>query len=154
MTEYTSSQGGGDDGVVVCVAGAVPKRMSTGASGFDVTAALDDGALYLLPGITYRVPTGVRVQIPHGYEAQVRARSGFSSRTGVIMPNVPGTIDSDFRGEILIPMLNTSDRICILYSGDRIAQLVFMKVCIPEIRGVAALQASERGTGGFGSTGG
>ena len=107
----------------------------------------------LLPLERRLVPTGLRVAIPEGYEGQVRPRSGLAVRHGISMVNTPGTIDSDYRGEIRVLLINLSDSIVQLEKGERIAQLVICPVVRAEIAVVEQLDETERGAGGFGSTG-
>ncbi len=127
-------------------------RMTVGSSGFDLCAACSD-VVFIEPGKVVRVPAGFQVSVPHGYEAQVRPRSGLvlNSRIGIL--NSPGTVDSDFRGEVGIIMYNFGDEDYVVRRGDRIAQIVF---CIlPEVELVNAdeLDETKRGSGGFGHTG-
>lgn len=134
---------------------ALPRYETPGSAGADVRANLPDrGRVEIAPGGRALVPTGLRIEIPEGYEIQVRPRSGLALRHGVTLPNTPGTIDSDYRGEIGVILLNTSDKIFVVTHGDRIAQLVLA----PVVQGVfelsdAALSGTARGDGGFGSTG-
>jgi dUTP pyrophosphatase len=99
------------------------------------------------------VPTGLRVAIPAGYEGQVRPRSGLALRHGVTLPNAPGTIDSDYRGEVQVILHNGGHEPVVIRRGDRIAQLVIAPVAQPEWEEVESLDATERGEGGFGHTG-
>jgi dUTP pyrophosphatase len=99
------------------------------------------------------VPTGLAIAVPEGYEAQVRPRSGLALRHGIVLPNAPGTIDSDYRGEIQVIVLNTGDRSFTVRRGDRIAQLVIAPVAAAEWVEVDGLDETERGDGGFGHTG-
>ena len=130
----------------------LPARATPGAAGVDLAAAVD-GELVLEPGARARVPTGLRVAIPPGYEGQVRPRSGLALRHGVTLPNAPGTIDSDYRGEVQVILHNGGDRAVVIRRGDRIAQLVIAPVASLEWEEVAELDATERGEGGFGHTG-
>jgi dUTP pyrophosphatase len=128
----------------------LPVRATAGASGFDLSAYLPDGSIKLGPD-PQRVPTGVAIEIPAGYDAQVRPRSGLSLRgVGVAF----GTIDSDYRGEVLVTMWTFgSNREHILSHGDRIAQLVISALADLPLLEVGELSSSERGSGGHGSTG-
>lgn len=134
--------------------GAEPFYASSLASGADLRACLADGVefLDLQPMERLAVPTGVRLEIAPGWEAQVRSRSGLTLRNGIFCLNSPGTIDADYRGEIAVILANFSNDSFRIHSGDRIAQLVFA----PVVRAVfdsADLSVSQRGAGGFGSTG-
>ena len=134
----------------------LPAYRSEGAAGADLCAHLPpesraDG-LVLKPGERAAVPTGLRVAIPEGFEGQVRARSGLARR-GLLLPNAPGTIDSDFRGEVLVLLLNAGDEAVTIRHGDRIAQFVIAPVLRAEFALREDLDDTARGTGGFGSTG-
>jgi dUTP pyrophosphatase len=130
----------------------LPSAASAGSAGLDLRAAVD-GELVLRPGERARVPTGVAVEIPAGWEAQVRPRSGLAHRHGITLPNAPGTIDSDYRGEVAVILLNLGHEPFHLRRGDRIAQLVLSRVEAIEWDEVDDLAPSPRGDGGFGSTG-
>ena len=133
----------------------LPLRATPGSAGFDLAAALDK-ELEVPPGGRAEVPTGFAVAIPPGYEGQLRPRSGLARRHGVMLVNSPGTIDSDYRGELRVLLLNTGDEPLVLQRGDRIAQLVIAPVTAAEwdeVASAAELGASERGAGGFGHTG-
>ena len=130
----------------------LPNYASAGAAGADVCAALD-AELVLRPGARAAVPTGLCVEIPEGYELQVRPRSGLALRDGVGLLNSPGTIDSDYRGEIKIIMVNHGTSDVRLRRGDRIAQLILAPVSRATFEEAEALAPSERGEAGFGSTG-
>ncbi len=129
-----------------------PAPASPGSSGYDLRAALGD-ELILAPGVRALVPTGLFLEIPRGWEAQVRPRSGLALRHGVGVLNAPGTIDSDYRGEVGVILVNWGSEPFTLRRGDRIAQLVFARVETVEWQEVDTLDDSERGPGGFGSTG-
>jgi dUTP pyrophosphatase len=140
---------------VARVAGAedlpLPSYATEGAAGLDLRAAVA-GELVLAPGERVRVPTGLRIAVPHGYEAQVRPRSGLALRHGILLPNAPGTIDSDYRGEVQVILWNAGPAPFAITRGDRIAQLVIapvVRVALEE----GALDDTGRGEGGFGSTG-
>jgi len=132
-----------------------PAFQTPGSAGMDICANLDF-ATVIKPGERLLVPTGIYMAIPEGYECQVRSRSGLAAKFGIMVLNSPGTIDSDYRGEIKVILYNTSNVEYVLGCGDRIAQLVFSKVEQPEIENfitLDSLEVTERGTGGFGSTG-
>jgi dUTP pyrophosphatase len=130
----------------------LPAYMSPGAAGADVVAAVS-GELVLGPGERALVPTGFSLEIPAGYEVQVRPRSGLALRHGVTCLNSPGTIDSDYRGEVGVILVNLGREPFVVRRGDRIAQLVMAPVVQAAFGAVGALAASTRGEGGFGSTG-
>jgi dUTP pyrophosphatase len=138
------------------VAGAedlpLPGYATAGAAGLDLAAAVE-GELILEPGARALVPTGLRIALPAGYEAQVRPRSGLALRDGVLLPNAPGTIDSDYRGEVAVILMNAGHEPFVVKRGDRIAQLVVAPVVQAQLVEVAALDATPRGAGGFGHTG-
>ncbi|WP_242393764.1 dUTP diphosphatase [Anaeromyxobacter oryzisoli] len=128
----------------------LPRYESPGAAGLDLRA---DEAVTLAPGERRLVPTGLAVEIPPGYEGQVRPRSGLALRHGIGMVNAPGTIDSDYRGEVGVLLVNHGQAPVGFARGDRIAQLVIAPVVQAELVLVDALSDSGRGDGGFGSTG-
>ena len=128
----------------------LPAYATPGAAGMDVVAAED---LDLAPGERHAVATGFKLAIPDGYEVQVRPRSGLAFKHGVTVPNTPGTIDSDYRGELKILMINHGPEPFPVRRGERIAQLVPAAVTKAEFDEVAELDATDRGAGGFGSTG-
>ena len=130
----------------------LPRFETEGSAGADVRAAVDE-PLVIAPGRVALVPTGLRLAIPPGYEVQVRPRSGLSLRHQVILPNSPGTIDSDYRGELGIIMMNLGSGVFTIQRGDRIAQLVLARVERLEWRIVEKLSETTRGEGGFGHTG-
>ena len=136
---------------------ALPSYETAGAAGADIRANLrpEDRAtgITLQPMQRLLVPTGLRVAIPPGYEMQVRPRSGLSLKHGISMPNTPGTIDSDYRGPLGVPMVNLSDTPYTIHHGERIAQVVIAPVVQAEFTLAEALDETPRGTGGFGSTG-
>ena len=129
-----------------------PKYMSTGAAGCDIVALLDE-PMDLRPMERAAVPTGLAVEIPLGYEIQVRPRSGLSLKKGLTVVNAPGTIDSDYRGEIKVLLVNLSHENVRIESGERIAQLVIAKVEQMTWTQVESLSETARDAGGFGSTG-
>jgi dUTP pyrophosphatase len=130
----------------------LPAAASAGSSGCDLRAALD-AEVVLRPGERLLVPTGLAIEIPPGWEGQVRPRSGLALRHGIGMVNAPGTIDSDYRGEVGVLLINLGAEPFTLRRGDRIAQLVIARVESVEWEEAEALDGSERGEGGFGSTG-
>ena len=130
---------------------ALPAYATDGAAGMDVLAAED---VTLPPGMRYPVATGFALAIPAGYEVQVRPRSGLALKHGITLPNTPGTIDSDYRGELKVILINLGDADFVIARGDRIAQLVLAPVTLARWDEVAELDETARGSGGFGSTGG
>lgn len=130
----------------------LPEYKSVGAAGADLHAFLEE-PLVLRPGERRPVPTGLRFEIPEGWEAQVRPRSGLALEYGVTCLNSPGTIDSDYRGEIRVLLINLGEAPFTVRDGDRIAQLVASPVSRALFTLTANLGGSERGSGGFGSTG-
>ena len=132
-----------------------PEYMTAGAAGMDLAAAMD-APVILAPGARAAVPTGVVVEIPVGYEGQVRLRSGLARRHGIGMVNAPGTIDSDYRGEVEVLLVNLGHEAYTVAPGDRIAQLVIApvtRVALEEVTDDGELSATARGTRGFGHTG-
>lgn len=129
----------------------LPSRATEHAAGYDIRSAED--AVTLQPGEIRLVATGLVVELPEGMECQVRPRSGLALRHGITLPNSPGTIDPDYRGELRVIMQNLGPEPVTLERGERIAQLVFARFEEPEITEVAEVTATERGEGGFGSTG-
>jgi len=130
----------------------LPKAESAGAAGFDLRAAVD-APVVIAKGERRLIPTGFRIALPLGFEAQVRPRSGLALRHGILVPNAPGTIDADYRGEIQVILMNAGEADFEIERGDRIAQLVVATVVQPEWIEVDALDVTERGAGGFGHTG-
>jgi dUTP pyrophosphatase len=132
----------------------LPRYHSRGSSGADVHADIPKGqTVTIRPGCWKRVSTGLRLEIPPGYEAQVRPRSGLSASHGVTVLNTPGTIDSDYRGEVQIILINLGREPFEVVRGLRIAQLVFAPVVQADFQLQSTLNRSDRGDGGFGSTG-
>ena len=129
----------------------LPAYATEGAAGMDVVAAED---VTLAPGARHAVATGLAVAIPHGFEIQVRPRSGLALKHGVTVPNPPGTIDSDYRGELKVIMINHGTEPFAIRRGDRVAQLVIAPVTRASWLEVDELDSTARGEGGFGSTGG
>ena len=136
---------------------ALPAYETAGSAGADIRANLrpEDRASGFTIDPMHRVliPTGLRIEIPQGYEVQVRPRSGLSLKHGITLPNTPGTIDSDYRGPVGVPLINLSDKPYVIQHGERIAQLIVAPVVQARFNMVEDLGASDRGTGGFGSTG-
>ena len=133
-------------------AAITPRYMSDHAAGADLASAAD-GPLFLAPGARLAVPTGLALEIPAGYEGQVRPRSGLALRAGVTMLNTPGTIDADYRGEVSVPLINLGPADFVIERGMRIAQMVIMPVPAVELTEVDELDDTARGKGGFGHTG-
>jgi dUTP pyrophosphatase len=133
---------------------ALPAYQSAHAAGLDLLAAVPDGSpLILAPGTHALVPTGLTIALPPGYEAQVRPRSGLAAKHGVTVLNAPGTVDADYRGEIGVLLINHGAKPFPIQRGERIAQMVIASVARAELVAAASLSATERGDGGFGSTG-
>jgi dUTP pyrophosphatase len=130
----------------------LPTRATPGSAGFDLHAALAED-LRLAPGDRAAVPTGFAIAVPPGFEAQVRPRSGLALRQGLVLPNAPGTIDSDYRGEVKVLVLNAGREPIVLRRGERVAQLVVAPVADARFAEVASLDDTARGEGGFGHTG-
>jgi dUTP pyrophosphatase len=130
----------------------LPAYETLSSAGMDVRAALNE-AVTLQPLERKLIPTGLFLEIPHGYEVQVRPRSGLAYKNGVTVLNAPGTIDADYRGEVGVLLVNLSNEPFTIASGDRIAQLVVAKVEQIEWKPTSRLSETERGEGGFGSTG-
>jgi dUTP pyrophosphatase len=130
----------------------LPRYMTAHAAGMDVCAAVQ-AEVALAPGRIALVPTGFAMSLPAGYEAQIRPRSGLAIRHGVTVVNAPGTIDSDYRGEVKVGLINLSDREYTIQRGERIAQMVIQQVCRLNLEVVEQLDETERDAGGFGSTG-
>jgi dUTP pyrophosphatase len=128
----------------------LPARATTGSAGYDIASAAD---VTVAPMERRQIPTGFAFAIPPGYEMQVRPRSGLALRQGLTLPNTPATIDSDYRGELLIAVINLGAEPVHITRGMRIAQLIIAKVEAPPMVEVMELPATSRGEGGFGSTG-
>lgn len=131
---------------------SAPEYRTEGSAGADLRARIP-GSVTLGPGERAAVPTGLRIELPPGYEAQVRPRSGLALEKGLTCLNSPGTIDSDYRGEIKVILVNHGREAATILDGDRIAQLVVAPVARARFEAAAVLGASGRGAGGFGSTG-
>jgi dUTP pyrophosphatase len=132
----------------------LPQYHSAGAAGADVRAMLEGNNLIIHPGERVLVPTGLVLEIPENFEIQVRPRSGLSLKTALLVVNSPGTIDSDYRGELKIILGNLGSKDEIINHGDRVAQLVLSPVVRADFVASQELQETSRGVGGFGSTGG
>lgn len=128
----------------------LPSRATAGAAGMDIVSAVDT---IVAPGARVLVPTGFAVAVPAGYELQLRPRSGLALRHGVTLPNTPATVDSDYRGELQVILINLGDAEFVVRRGERIAQLLVQRVESVAFREVEALPGTARGEGGFGSTG-
>lgn len=129
-----------------------PSYQTEGSAGADVSAFLEEDFI-LKSGCYSAIPTGIFMAIPKGYEVQVRPRSGLAFKNGITVLNSPGTIDSDYRGEVKVILINHSDKDFTIHNGDRIAQLVLSKVEEAVFSSVTALDETHRQSGGFGSTG-
>ncbi len=132
--------------------GDLPRYQSAGASGFDVRAQLS-AHMTLRPGERAMIPTGLSFEIPLGYEIQSRPRSGFAAKQGLTVLNTPGTIDADYRGEVKIIVINLGQEPILIQDQERVAQLVLAPVIQAQFELVNELSDTERGAGGFGSTG-
>lgn len=130
----------------------MPAYATEGSAGFDLRANLDN-PITLGPGEIKLIPTGLFMQIPFGYEGQVRTRSGLALKRGLVVLNSPGTVDSDYRGEVGVILKNATVVMQKIEHGERIAQMVIAKHEIAEIESVEELESTDRGQGGFGSTG-
>lgn len=132
--------------------GELPAYQSMGASGFDIRAQIEN-TMVLNPGERAMIPTGLSFEIPLGFEIQARPRSGWAAKEGLTVLNTPGTIDADYRGEVKIILINLGREPITIKDQDRVAQLVIAPVIVAEFRLVDELGSTERGIGGFGSTG-
>ena len=130
----------------------LPEYKTEGAAGMDLCAAIDKPVL-LKPLERKLIPTGLKIELEHGYEAQIRPRSGLSIKHGITLINCVGTIDEDYRGEVCVPLVNISDKEYTIEPDERIAQMVIAKVEQAKIEVVTELTETARGEGGFGSTG-
>ncbi len=131
----------------------LPAYETVNSAGMDLRAYLPEGPVTLKPMQRMLVPTGLFMEIPEGYEGQVRPRSGLAIKNGITVLNTPGTIDADYRGEVKIILINLSDADFTINSGDRVAQIIFAKCEQMEVINVETLSETERGAGGFGHTG-
>ena len=129
-----------------------PEYGSIEASGLDLKAGIDD-QIIIKRNEFFVVPTGIIIEIPKGYEAQVRPRSGLAAKNGISVLNTPGTIDADYRGELKVILINLSDKNFIVEKGLRIAQMVVCPIAKAKFKEVESLEDTKRGSGGFGSTG-
>jgi dUTP pyrophosphatase len=127
----------------------LPTRATTGSAGYDLCAAVQQDVV-LTPGDRALIPTGYRFAIPPGYEGQIRPRSGLALSHGILVPNAPGTIDSDYRGELRVILLNAGEKSYTICRGDRIAQLVIAPVTTAAFCECDELEVTDRGEGGFG----
>ena len=133
---------------------ALPAYETAGSAGMDLRAAVPENApITLEPGARALVPTGLKIALEPGWEAQVRPRSGLALKHGISAPNTPGTIDSDYRGEVGVILVNLGQQPFVIRRGERIAQMVIAPVAQAEVVEVQSLDDTARGTGGFGSTG-
>jgi dUTP pyrophosphatase len=133
---------------------ALPAYQSAHAAGLDLLAAVpEDAPMVLLPGQHAMIPTGLVIALPAGYEAQVRPRSGLAAKHGVTVLNSPGTVDADYRGEVCVLLINHGDLPFPIRRGERIAQMVIAPAVQVELVPATSLSATDRGGGGFGSTG-
>jgi len=130
----------------------LPVYETSGSSGMDLVAYIKN-KININPGKTAMIPTGIAVAIPKNYEIQIRPRSGLAAKKGISVLNTPGTVDSDYRGEIKIILINLSKKSFVVKSGDRIAQMILCPVVKGELQEVKNLPKTVRGKGGFGSTG-
>jgi dUTP pyrophosphatase len=158
MTRYISGQSVQSIKVRVCrlphAEGLpLPAYQSDGAAGMDLHAATGDAPITLPPGGRAMLPAGLVFELPHGYEAQIRPRSGLAVRHGVTVLNSPGTIDSDYRGEVQVLLINHGSEPFEIRRGDRIAQIVVQPVTRAKLHVCTDVSESVRGAGGFGSTG-
>ena len=137
---------------IISESGILPSYETAGSAGMDVRAYLDE-PIHLKPGQRALVPTGIRMELPMGLEAQIRARSGLSIRHGLAMVNGVGTIDSDYRGEIMLPVINLGDENILIENGDRLAQMIIARYERIQWEPATELNQTERSEGGFGHTG-
>jgi dUTP pyrophosphatase len=130
----------------------LPTYKTSGSSGMDLVAYIKN-KITINPGKTVMIPTGIAVAIPKNYEIQIRPRSGLAAKKGISVLNTPGTVDSDYRGEIIIILINLSKKSFVVKSGDRVAQMILCPVAKGKLQEVKNLPKTVRGKGGFGSTG-
>ena len=131
---------------------SLPKYETEGSSGLDLAANIDK-QIKISPGKSQIIPTGLAVAIPKNFEIQIRPRSGLAARSQISVLNTPGTIDADYRGELKVILINLSDKVFVVEKGLRIAQMVLSPVIKAKLKEVTELENTERGSGGFGSTG-
>ena len=137
---------------IISDSGIYPEYETEGSAGMDIRAYIDEPVI-IKPGERKLIPTGLRIQLPAGYEAQIRARSGLAIKNGITLINAIGTIDSDYRGEIKVGLVNLSDEDHVIENGDRIAQMVIAEYKRAVLEPAEDLEETERGSGGFGHTG-
>ena len=137
---------------IISDSGIYPEYETEGSAGMDIRAYIDEPVI-IKPGERKLIPTGLRIQLPAGYEAQIRARSGLAINNGITLINAIGTIDSDYRGEIKVGLVNLSDEDHVIENGDRIAQMVISEYKRAVLEPAEDLEETERGSGGFGHTG-
>ena len=130
----------------------LPKYKTDGSSGLDLAANIDK-QIEIHPGKSEIIPTGIAVAVPKNFEIQIRPRSGLAAKSQITVLNTPGTIDADYRGELKVILINLSDKIFVIEKGFRIAQMVLCPVVRAKLKEVTELENTERGSGGFGSTG-
>ena len=131
---------------------ALPKYETEGSSGLDLAANIDK-EIKILPGKSEIISTGLAVAIPKNFEIQIRPRSGLAAKSQISVLNTPGTIDADYRGELKVILINLSDKVFVVEKGSRIAQMVLCPIVKATLKEVTELENTERGSGGFGSTG-
>ena len=131
---------------------SLPKYETEGSSGLDLAANIDK-QIKISPGKSQIIPTGLAVAIPKNFEIQIRPRSGLAAKSQISVLNTPGTIDADYRGELKVILINLSDKVFVVERGLRIAQMVLSPVIKAKLKEVTELENTERGSGGFGSTG-
>ena len=137
---------------IYSVSGILPAYETVGASGMDMRAYISE-TVTIAPGKRAMIPTGISIELPPGFEAQIRARSGLAAKYGICLANGIGTIDSDYRGELRVPMVNLSNEPYTIQPGERVAQLCIAPVWQAAFTAADALSDTDRGAGGFGSTG-
>ena len=130
----------------------LPSYATEGSAGMDLCANISKD-VYIIPLERKLIPTGIFIELPMGYEAQIRPRSGMAVKSGLTIINTPGTIDSDYRGEIMICLVNLNQDTCVIKNGERIGQMIIAKYEKAELEAVEVLSDTQRGTGGFGHTG-
>ena len=131
---------------------SLPKYETEGSSGMDLAANINE-SIELKPGATVIVPTGISLSIPKNFEIQIRPRSGLAAKSNISVLNTPGTIDSDFRGELKVILINLGNKSFLIENGARIAQMVLCPIVKAKLKEVKILEGTKRGSGGFGSTG-
>ena len=132
----------------------LPRQQTAGAAGLDLAAAIGtDEEIAIAPGDYAKIPTGLAIALPEGFEAQVRPRSGLAAKHGVTVLNSPGTVDADYRGEVMVLLMNHGKETFVVRRGERIAQMVIAPVSTVVLVAVESLDETERGRGGHGSTG-